>query len=82
MSQRTETLRAELSDLDERLKLAYNLHQQAKSTFGRFEGAAGSPLWHKLRGEVDSTLTHSKVLEACWHRTKAALLEQQNADKG
>lgn len=77
MSLRTEKLRDELADLDERLRLAYNLHQQAKSTFGRFEGPAGSPLWHKLRAEVDSTLTHSKVLEACWHRTKAALLDQQ-----
>lgn len=81
MSIRTDKLRTELADLDARIAKAEELHQNAKVTFGRFEGSAATPLWEKLRREVDSTLTHCRVLEAHWHRTKAALLEQLNTDK-
>lgn len=81
MSIRTDKLRTELLELEERMKKADNANQAARSTFARFEGASGSALWFKLRDEVDHTLTHTRVLEALWHRTKAALLEQQNADK-
>ena len=81
MSLRTKALQAELDELEERIKLAVNAHEQANSTFGRFEGSCGSPLWERLRNEVDHTLTHQRILQALWHRTKAALLEQQNADK-
>lgn len=81
MSARTDRLRTELADLDTRIAKAEEEHQTAKSTFGRFEGAASHPMWQKLRDEVDSTLTRCRVLEAVWHRTKADLLEQLNADK-
>ena len=81
MSHRTDRLRAELADLDSRIATAEAEHQAAKSTFGRFEGAASHPMWQKLRDEVDSTLTRCRVLEAVWHRTKADLLEALNADK-
>lgn len=81
MSARTDRLRKELDDLDTRIAKAEEEHQTAKSTFGRFEGAASHPMWQKLRDEVDSTLTRCRVLEAVWHRTKADLLEQLNADK-
>ncbi|WYW04254.1 hypothetical protein Kompost2_00004 [Pseudomonas phage vB_PpuP-Kompost-2] len=81
MSTRTDRLRNELADLDERIKLAEADHQAAKATFGRFEGSAATPLWEKLRNEVDGTLTRCRVLEAVWHRTKADLLEQLNTDK-
>lgn len=81
MSIRTDKLRQELADLDARIVLAEAAHKAAKETFGRFEGSAATPLWEKLRNEVDSTLTHCRVLEAVWHRTKANLLEALNADK-
>lgn len=81
MSTRTDRLRKELADLDARIEKAEADHQAAKTTFGRFEGSASHPMWHKLRTEVDSTLTHCRVLEAVWHRTKADLLEALNADK-
>lgn len=81
MSARTDRLRTELADLDTRIAKAEEEHQTAKSTFGRFEGAASHPMWQKLRDEVDSTLVRCRVLEAVWHRTKADLLEQLNADK-
>ncbi|WYW04446.1 hypothetical protein Mudajogi_00001 [Pseudomonas phage vB_PpuP-Mudajogi] len=81
MSLRTKALQDELDELNQRIKLAVNAHESAKSTFGRFEGPASHPMWEKLRDEVDTTLTHQRILQALWHRTKAALLEQQNADK-
>lgn len=81
MSKRTDTLREELTELDRRIVIAEEAHKAAKTTFGRFEGSAATPLWQKLRNEVDTTLTHCRVLEALWHRTKAALLDQLNADK-
>lgn len=81
MSKRTDELRAELLKLEGRMKLADNAHQQARSTFARFEGSSGSPLWFKLRDEVDYSLTHCRVLEAIWHRVKADLLDRQNLDK-
>jgi hypothetical protein len=81
MSQRTQALQAALEDLSQRIKLAVNAHEAAKSTFSRFEGPASHPMWQTLRDEVDSTLTHQRVLQAHWHRTKADLLEALNADK-
>jgi hypothetical protein len=81
MSQRTKALEAALEDLEQRIKLAVNAHEAAKSTFSRFEGPYSHPMWQKLRDEVDSTLTHSRVLQAHWHRTKADLLDQLNIDK-
>lgn len=81
MSARTNRLRNELADLDARISQAEADHQAAKATFGRFEGSAATPLWEKLRTEVDTTLTRCRVLEAVWHRTKADLLEALNADK-
>lgn len=81
MSHKTDRLRLELADLDQRIKQAEEEHQAAKSTFGRFEGSAAHPMWEKLRNEVDATLTRCRVLEAVWHRTKADLLEALNADK-
>lgn len=81
MSTRTDKLRAELADLDARIKTAEEAHQKAKAVFGRFEGSAATPLWERLRNDVDSTLTHVRVLEAVWHRTKANLLDQLNVDK-
>ena len=81
MSQRTKALQVALEDLEARIKLAVNAHEAAKSTFGRFEGPNSHPMWEKLRKEVDTTLTHQRVLQAHWHRTKADLLEQLNADK-
>lgn len=81
MSTRTDRLCTELADLDARIVQAEADHQAAKATFGRFEGSAAHPMWERLRKEVDSTLTHCRVLEAVWHRTKADLLEQLNADK-
>jgi hypothetical protein len=81
MSARTDRLRNELADLDARINQAEGDHQAAKVTFGRFEGSAATPLWEKLRNEVDATLTRCRVLEAVWHRTKADLLEALNADK-
>lgn len=80
MSTRTDSLRAELADLESRIKTAENAHQQARSTFSRFEGPVTHPMWTTLRDDVDRTLTHVRVLKALWHRTQAALLEQQNAD--
>lgn len=81
MSIKTDRLRSHLADLDKRIQQAEADHQAAKTTFGRFEGAASHPMWQKLRDEVDNTLTRCRVLEAVWHRTKADLLEQLNADK-
>ncbi|WYW04348.1 hypothetical protein Kurepalu2_00001 [Pseudomonas phage vB_PpuP-Kurepalu-2] len=81
MSLRTKALQDELDELEARIKLACNAHESAKSTFGRFEGPCSHPMWEKLRDEVDTTLTHKRILQALWHRTKAALLDQQNADK-
>ncbi len=81
MSTRTDRIRTELADLDARIVKAEAEHQAAKAIFGRFEGSAAHPMWEKLRNEVDSTLTRCRVLEAVWHRTKADLLEQLNADK-
>lgn len=81
MSARTDRLRKELADLDTRINNAEVLHNLAKSTFSRFEGAASHPMWQKLRDEVDASLTRCRVLEAVWHRTKADLLEALNADK-
>jgi hypothetical protein len=81
MSKRLDDLKAALDDLDHRIKLAENAHQAAKSTFSRYEGSASSPMWEKLRQEVDDTLTHSRVLQAHWHRTKADLLERLNIEK-
>ncbi|QJD54646.1 hypothetical protein PssvBMR2_gp03 [Pseudomonas phage MR2] len=80
MSQRTKALQDALDDLEARIKLACNAHEAAKSTFGRFEGPASHPMWEKLRNDVDSTLTHKRVLQAVWHRTKADLLGQQIID--
>lgn len=81
MSQRTQALQAALKDLEERIKVADNAHQAAKSTFSRFEGPASHPMWETLRRDVDRTLTHVRVLRAHWHRTQADLLEQLNSDK-
>lgn len=81
MSQRTKSLQVECDELQERIKLACNAHEAAKSTFGRFEGPASHPMWEKLRNEVDTTLTHKRILQALWHRTEAARLLQLNTDK-
>ncbi|WGH28261.1 hypothetical protein 10P302A_gene0001 [Pseudomonas phage 10P302A] len=81
MSVRTKQLQAELDDLDERIKLAINAHEAAKSAFGRLEVSPAHFMWGKLRDEIDRTLIHQRVLQAHWHRTKAALLEALNADK-
>jgi hypothetical protein len=81
MSTRKKAMQAECDELQERIKLACNAHESAKSTFGRFEGPASHPMWEKLRNDVDSTLTHKRILQALWHRTEDARLEQLNADK-
>ncbi|AUV61709.1 hypothetical protein HOS76_gp15 [Pseudomonas phage Henninger] len=81
MSLRTKALQVECDELQERIKLACNAHETAKSTFGRFEGPASHPMWERLRDDVDNTLTHKRILQALWHRTEAARLEQLNADK-
>ncbi|MGV8919530.1 MAG: hypothetical protein ACOH2R_17315 [Pseudomonas sp.] len=81
MSQLTDALRKSLAELEERMKMADNAHQAARSTFAHFEGSSGSALWFKLRQEVDNTLTHARVLEAHWHRIKADLLDRQAKDK-
>lgn len=80
MSQRTQALKDALQDLEERMKLAVNAHEAAKSVFARFEGPVGHPMYATLRDDVDRTLTHSRVLQALWHRTKADLLDQQTKD--
>lgn len=81
MSKRLQDLRDELADIESRLKDATAAHNKAKDTFGRFEGTAGTPLWCKLRDEVDHTLTHRRVLKAVWHRLSADVLEQLNKEQ-
>lgn len=70
-----QELRKELEEIEQRLKEASESHNKARDTFSRFEGTAGTPLWCKLRDEVDTTLTHRRVLKAVWHRISADLLE-------
>lgn len=77
-----QELRKELEDLEGRLKEATEAHNKARDTFSRFEGTAGTPLWCKLRDEVDTTLTHRRVLKAVWHRISADILEQLNKEHG
>ncbi|UMO76075.1 hypothetical protein PF_00001 [Pseudomonas phage P413] len=81
MSQRTQALQAELDDLYVRIQHAEGAHRDAKNRFARFEGPASHFMWEKLRTDVDTTLTHERVLKALWHRTQADLLEQLNASK-
>ncbi|UAV89406.1 hypothetical protein [Pseudomonas phage Eir4] len=81
MSATTQRLQAELTELEQRIKVAINEHEQAKSAFGRLEVPPTHPMWAVFRDKIDSTLIHQRVLQACWHRTKAVLLEQMNADK-
>lgn len=77
---RVKDLQDELHDIEQRLKDATEAHNKAKDTFSRFEGTAGTPLWCKLRDEVDHTLTQRRVLKAVWHRISADLLEALNAE--
>lgn len=81
MSARARYLNGALAELDERIKLAEEAYTKARDTFSRFEGSPAHPMWAKLRSEVDTTLTHMRVLQAVWHRTKADLLDQLNIDK-
>lgn len=80
MSKRTDDLKDELHQLEQRIKVAINDHEAAKSAFGRLEVPPTHPMWAMFRDNIDRTLTHQRVLQAFWHRTKAALLEQQNKD--
>lgn len=79
---RVQELKEELHDIEQRLKEATEAHNKARDTFSRFEGTAGTPLWCKLRDEVDHTLTHRRVLKAVWHRISADVLEQLNKEHG
>lgn len=80
MSVRTEKLKQELHEIERRIKIAHNEHTSAKAAFARLEVPVTHPMWQVFRDRVDSTLTHQRVLQALWHRTKAQLLEQQNTD--
>ena len=80
MSTTTDRLKDQLHELEQRIKVAINDHEAAKSAFGRLEVPPTHPMWGVFRDRIDTTLTHQRVLQAVWHRTKAALLEQQNKD--
>ncbi|WZX11465.1 hypothetical protein YZUPF006_000003 [Pseudomonas phage YZU-PF-006] len=81
MSATTDRLNEQLHELEQRIKVAINDHEAAKSAFGRLEVPPTHPMWAVFRDRIDTTLIHQRVLQACWHRTKAQLLEQLNADK-
>lgn len=81
MSKRTDDLKEQLHELEQRIKVAINDHEAAKSAFGRLEVPPTHPMWAVFRDRIDTTLIHQRVLQACWHRTKAILLDQLNADK-
>lgn len=81
MSATTDRLKDELHELEQRIKVAINDHEAAKSAFGRLEVPPTHPMWAVFRDRIDTTLIHQRVLQAVWHRTKAQLLEQLNADK-
>ncbi|QNJ57433.1 hypothetical protein [Pseudomonas phage Waldo5] len=80
MSATTDRLKDELHELEQRIKIAINDHEAAKAAFGRLEVPPTHHMWGIFRDNIDRTLTHQRVLQACWHRTKAKLLEQQNKD--
>lgn len=80
MSIKAAELQMQIIELEKRLIMADEAHQIAKGVLSRFEGSCGTPLWERLRNEVDSTLTHWRVLKAVWHRLQADLLEQQTKD--
>lgn len=80
MSIKTDRLKDQLHDLEQRIKVAMNDHEAAKSAFGRLEVPVTHPMYDHFRNKIDTTLTHLRVLQAVWHRTKANLLEQQNED--
>jgi hypothetical protein len=82
MSTELDRLKAELVEVEQRLKEATEAHNKARDTFSRFEGTAGTPLWCKLRDEVDHTLTHRRVFKVIWHRISADILEQLNKEHG
>lgn len=80
-SLKTQQMRAVCVELNERCLNASEAHEKAKSVFARFEGPVTHPMWSTLRDEVDTTLTHMRIMQACWHRAKADLLDQLNIDK-
>ncbi|QHB48061.1 hypothetical protein CHF33_01 [Pseudomonas phage CHF33] len=81
MSATTDRIKEQLHELEQRIKVAINDHEAAKSAFGRLEVPPSHPMWGVFRDRIDSTLIHQRVLQALWHRTKAELLERMNADK-
>lgn len=81
MSKRTDDLKDQLHQLEQRIKVATNDHEAAKAAFGRLEVPPTHPMWAVFRDRIDSTLIHQRVLQAVWHRTKAEILERMNADK-
>lgn len=81
MSATSDRLADEMHELEQRIKVAINDHEAAKSAFGRLEVPPTHPAWAMFRDKIDTTLIHLRVLQACWHRTKAAYLEQLNKDK-
>lgn len=81
MSIKVNKLKEEVQDLEKRLKSAQEAHEKAKHTFSNFQGVPAMPMWDRLRGEVERSLVHQRVMEAVLYRAKAALADQQAIDR-
>lgn len=81
MSIKVNKLKDEVQDLEMRLKSAEEAHDKARMTFSNFQGVPAMPMWDRLRGEVERTLVHKRVMEAILYRAKAALADQQAMDR-